>query len=405
MSRCLDRPLHPAVVVTAIQAALRARARQYELRDVLVELHRARTEAERANLLKDEFLATLSHELRTPLNAILGWVSMLRQGHIAPEQVPRVLQMVERNAQAQAQLIADVLDMSRIVTGQLRLHVAAVPLARVVKAAIETIRPAAEAKNIEIISHIDDDRVAVNADAERLRQVFWNLLTNAVRFTPRSGRVSVTVARNESCVDVVVADTGIGMTAEFLPFAFDRFRQGDQSFSRTQGGLGLGLSIVKHVVQLHGGEVTARSEGVNRGTVFTIRLPVAGMAAPDEENPVDRVLADVLARDHADFTGRTILVVEDDDATRELLVTMFDRCGARAHGAESARAAIQEFDREVPSLVLADISMPEEDGLSLVRRIRDRAPERGGTVPVVALSASRVPRIAAPRWPQGSMSS
>ena len=160
---------------------------------MLVELHRARTEAERANLLKDEFLATLSHELRTPLNAILGWVSMLRQGHIAPEQMPRVLQMVERNAQAQAQLISDVLDVSRIVTGQLHLHIAAMSLARIVKVAIETIRPAAEAKNIEVVSDIGDDRVAVNADAERLRQVFWNLLSNAVRFTPRGGRVRITV--------------------------------------------------------------------------------------------------------------------------------------------------------------------------------------------------------------------
>jgi signal transduction histidine kinase len=272
----LDRPVRVAAVISTVRAALRARQRQYDLRHVLIELHAARNEAERANRLKDEFLANLSHELRTPLNAILGWVSMLRHKQVEPERVERVLSVVERNAQAQAQLVNDVLDVSRMVTGRVTLVRKPVDLPEIILNAVDSVKPSVEARRIAIETDLPDDLAPVVADGERLQQVLWNLLSNAVKFTPEGGRIAVRAASAGSHVEITVTDTGVGLAAEFLPFAFERFRQGDQSLTRTHGGLGLGLAIVKHLVEMHGGHVSAASDGIGQGATFSVRLPVQG---------------------------------------------------------------------------------------------------------------------------------
>jgi signal transduction histidine kinase len=377
----LDRPLRTTAVVTTVQAALRGRRRQYELRDVLTALHRARVDAEHANRLKDEFLATVSHELRTPLNAILGWVSMLRQARFEPARVGHILEIVERNAKAQAQLITDVLDISRMITGRVKLQVEVVPLARLTRDAVDSVRPGAAAKGVGLFVDVDETAV-VNGDPERLQQILWNLLSNAVKFTPQGGRIDVTLRGDASSVSLMIADTGAGIAPEFLPYVFDRFRQADQSFTRAHGGLGLGLAIVKHLVEMHGGEVTASSAGSGRGATFHVRLPVSRLAAPDSER-LDGTQASARPADfpHVDLSDHLILVVDDDETTRDLLVAVLSQCRARVEAVQSASLAMAHLDIEVPSLLLADIGMPGEDGLSMMRRIRQRSQERGGAVP------------------------
>jgi signal transduction histidine kinase/ActR/RegA family two-component response regulator len=380
----LERPIRVAAVLSTVRAALRGRRRQHDLRDVMLQLRAARDEAEQANRLKDEFLATLSHELRTPLNAILGWISMLRRRQVDPEGIDRVLEVVERNAHAQAQLVADVLDVSRMVTGRLALARTTVSLPHVIQNAVDSVNPAAEARNIAVAIHLPPDLVPVFGDPDRLQQVFWNLLSNAVKFTPEHGRIEVRAVRGESQVEISFSDTGAGLSAEFLPFAFERFRQADQTFTRRHGGLGLGLAIVKHIVELHGGHVTAESAGVGQGSTFRVRLPtqtlVGGNTGAVDAGPhapgVD-----------ADFDNRLILVVDEDRSTRELLTTLLRRYHARVVTALSVPAALECLEREVPALVLADIGMPFEDGLSLMKHIRTLPEHRGGHVPSLALSA------------------
>jgi signal transduction histidine kinase/ActR/RegA family two-component response regulator len=392
----LDRPIRVTAVISTVRAALRGRHRQYELRDVLLALEvarqdaeRARDEAQSANRLKDEFLATLSHELRTPLNAILGWVSLLRDNRVEPARIPRVLEIVARNAQSQAQLISDVLDVSRVITGRLRLRLQPVVVSRLVRDAMDTVRPAAEAKGITLDLSVEGEPPRMNGDAERLRQVFWNLLSNAVKFTPAGGRVQAIIDRVDSQIRVAIADTGMGIPSEFLPYAFERFRQADQSFTRPHGGLGLGLAIVKHLVETHGGEVSVASEGAGRGTTFRVQLPIGGAQALAMAEPEPGV------EPHAgppsdiapELYGRTVLVVDDDATTRDLLSTLLSDRGAHVATAESAAAAIEQLDVHVPAIVIADIGMPGQDGLSLMRAIRRRPPQHGGNVPAVALSA------------------
>jgi signal transduction histidine kinase len=270
----LDRPMRRAALVSTLRASLRARERQYELRDVLMALRAARDEAERANRLKDEFLATLSHELRTPLNAILGWISMLQSGQASRERLPHALGVIRRNAELQAQIVGDVLDMSRIITGRMQLAIESIEIGAIVASAIETVRPAADAKDLSIVVGVEEGLPMIQGDSARLQQILWNLMSNAVKFTPVGGRITIAARRGGRGVLVSVADTGAGLDAGFLPYAFDRFRQADQSFTRTQGGLGLGLDIVKHLVELHGGQVTAHSEGPNAGATFVVELPL-----------------------------------------------------------------------------------------------------------------------------------
>ena len=381
----LDRPVRTAAVVSTVRAALRGRQRQYELRDTLSALQKARVDAEHANRLKDEFLATVSHELRTPLNAILGWVAMLRQARFEPSRVSSILEIIERNAKAQAQLIADVLDISRMISGRVKLEVSPVSLARVISDAVDSIRPGAVARGIELRLDVEEGPIA-NADPDRLQQIVWNLLSNACKFTPEGGRIDVTLAADRTRATVTVSDTGAGISSDFLPFVFDRFRQAEQGFTRSHGGLGLGLAIVKHLTEMHGGDVVASSEGTGKGATFEVRLPLARSLAGHarsrrEEASTESELPNV------DLTDRSILVVDDDEPTRDLMVTLLTRCGAQVKAVDSVRAAMAEFDSDLPELVLADIGMPEEDGLSMIRRIRQRPPGRGGLVRAIAVSA------------------
>ena len=392
----LDRPIRVTAVISTVRAALRGRRRQYELRDVLAALEssrqdaeRARDDAERANRLKDEFLATLSHELRTPLNAILGWVSLLRDERVEEARIPKVLEIVARNAQSQAQLISDVLDVSRVITGRLRLRLQPVVISRILRDAIDTVRPAADAKEITLDLTVSGKPPRMNGDAERLRQVFWNLLSNAVKFTPAGGRVLARIDRVDSQIRVTISDSGAGIPREFLPYAFERFRQADQSFTRPHGGLGLGLAIVKHLVETHGGEVSVASEGPGTGTTFTVQLPIGGAQALAVAEPESDVAtnADGGPEIGNALFGQTVLIVDDDATTRELMSTLLADRGARVATADSAAAALEWLDTEVPSIIVADVGMPGQDGLSMMRVIRRRPPQKGGAVPSVALSA------------------
>ena len=378
----IERPIRVGAVVSVVRAAIRARMRQYQMRDTLVALHAARAEAEAASRLKDEFLATLSHELRTPLNAILGWTTMLRHGQVEPSQVTKALEVVERNARAQAQLIEEVLDMARIITGKLRLEMQPVVLGPIVEAAVEAIRPGAAAKGVRVVT-VTGDTPAVRGDAGRLQQILWNLLSNAVKFTPAGGEVRVAVGLVGSHAVVTVTDTGIGLADDFLPFVFDRFRQADQSVTRGHGGLGLGLSIVKHLVELHGGTVRADSPGVGLGASFRVALPVPAMLEVPDRPDREQRHADAFA---IRLEGRTVLVVDDDDATRELLAQLIERTGAGVATASSAAAAFERIGDSPPDLIIADIGMPGEDGCSLMRRVR-ALPAPAGRIPAIALSA------------------
>ena len=375
-----ERPIRLAAVLSAIRAALRARARQYELRDLLADLQEARAAAEAANRLKDEFLATLSHELRTPLNAIVGWTSMLTRGQVEPSRMPHVFEALDRNAQSQAQLIADVLDVSRIVTGKLRLQLTTVDMCDLVAQAADSMRTAANGKEIQLSVEEETPGCLLRGDAGRLQQVVWNLLSNAIKFTPAGGAIRVRVTRDERHVEVSVADTGDGIPPGFLPHVFDRFRQADQTSTREHGGLGLGLSIVKHLVELHGGTVAASSAGTGKGACFTVRLPSA-----------DRRLANESARAPSapvpiTLAGKTILVLDDDAYTLEILSAALERAGAEVCAAASAADAWKALHDRKPDVLVADLAMPVEDGFSFMRRVRDTS-KAGAAVPAIALSA------------------
>lgn len=341
----------------------------------------ARLEAEHANRLKDEFLATVSHELRTPLTAILGWLDLYRGSDRSPARAARALETIERNARALHQLVDDILDVSRIMSGKMEIDVGAVPVATAVEAALEAVRPAAMAKDIRLQQTLDT-RATITGDVQRIQQVAWNLLSNAVKFTPKGGRVQIVVERRGSAVAIVVADTGQGIGADFLPYVFDRFRQADSGHTRAHGGLGLGLAIVKQLVELHGGTVTAESEGLGKGAVFTVLLPVA-LA---RQSPVPNLPA-ALADAPAELVGRRVLIVEDEDDTRELLREILEGAGLVVRAAPSVAVAMEAFREMRPELVVSDIGMPEQDGFSFVRWLRSLSDEEGGRTPAIALTA------------------
>ena len=350
--------------------------------------HMARLEVERASRAKDEFLATISHELRNPLNAILGWTRMLRSGKLDADRAARALETVERNAEVQAALIEDMLDVSRIITGKLLIHVGAVDLERVVSAAFETVRMAAEAKEIDVRLALDQGATLASGDAERLQQVVWNLLSNAIKFTPRGGAVEVRTRRDGSQLELAVRDTGQGIAPEFLPFVFDRFRQADSSSTRVHGGLGLGLAIVRHLVELHGGTVRVWSEGPGQGATFTVRLPVRAVAgAVEAEHRASRAPSGVRALGQgAELGGLQVLVIDDEADARELLAAVLEHHGAAVQTAGSVDEALPLVERLRPDVLVSDIGMPGADGYDLIRRVRALPPGRGGLTPAAAVT-------------------
>ncbi|KYC37774.1 hybrid sensor histidine kinase/response regulator [Scytonema hofmannii PCC 7110] len=356
------------------------------LRDI-TELKRAEEErtklleqAQAANRIKDEFLSVLSHELRTPLNPILGWVKLLQSGKLDPVKSSEALVTIERNARLQIQLVNDLLSVSKILSGKLTVNPVAVDLTTTIASAIESVRLAARAKSIEIVTVLDSNVGLVFGDPKRLRQVIWNLLSNAVKFTPSTGRVTIRLEKIDSYAQIQVSDTGKGIKPEFLPYIFDYFRQQDSSYSRKFGGLGLGLPIVRHMVELHGGTVQAESLGDSKGATFTVKIPL--LHSPSLTNQDTAQNNDVV-----DLSGVRVLVVDYEQDNRDFLVVLLENYGASVRAVASAHEALTSLIEQPPHLLISDIGLPGIDGYTLIREIRSLPPERGGQVPAIALTA------------------
>ncbi|MES2742932.1 MAG: ATP-binding protein [Pseudomonadota bacterium] len=367
-----------------------AAQRAAEERKILLDSERsARTVAERSNQMKDEFLATLSHELRTPLSAILGWAQVLRRGTRDEADLHRGLQTIERNARAQAQLIEDLLDMSRITSGKVLLDMQLMAPATAVEAAVEAVRSAAQAKNIRLENDFEPSAGAIMGDPSRLQQVFWNLLSNAIKFTPRDGAVRIGVRQVDQSIHITVSDTGIGIAAEFLAHAFERFRQADASTTRKHGGLGLGLSIVQHLIEQHGGTVQVSSDGENRGACFTVQLPLASAKAGAMRQARNPPPPAPVTDDSAlhDLSGLKVLVVDDEADARELVERIMSDCQAKVLSASNAAEALQLLHSARFDILISDIGMPGVDGFELLSRVRALGPALGGAIPAVALTA------------------
>ena len=381
-------------LVPAVRRALReaddrqARKRaEEELALLLRREQAARAEAEAANQAKDVFLATVSHELRTPLAAMLGYVRLLRTGRLNAQQTTEALEALNRNVQAQAQLVNDLLDISRIISGKFNLEVNPVDPLAAIEAALDVVRPAAEAKAISLEARLEPVNGLIYGDLVRLQQVFWNLLSNAVKFTPPGGRVEIRLQRSGSQLEVSVTDNGQGIAPEFLPLVFDPFRQADGSANRKQEGLGLGLAIVRHLVEMHGGQVQANSAGLGQGASFTVWLPLLEAKQAVSEASELSDFAEETNEDFPALKGINILVVDDTPDVREVLSVLLGQQGAEVKTASSAAEAIRIFEQWRPDVLISDIGLPGEDGYSLIAKIRALAPERGGRVPALALTA------------------
>jgi PAS domain S-box-containing protein len=378
---------HDETVGICVDLTERNRAIE-DLRAARDAANAARTEAEEASRLKDEFLATVSHELRTPLNAILGWAQILRKAPREQEDLEQGILTIERNAKAQAQLVDDLLDVSRIVAGKLRLEFKPVDLPHVIDAAIEGVRPAANAKGVKISRVFDSHVGPVSGDADRLQQVVWNLLSNAVKFTPRGGNVQILLQPRDGNAEIAVSDTGRGISREFLPHVFDRFRQADASITRQFGGLGLGLGIVRHLVELHGGTVSAHSLGENKGATFVVTLPLAPVEPGHDERPAHHYHAAAAGEIASqELAGVRCLVVEDDEDSRWLLERLLRDAGAVLTCATSAAYGFEPFMRHPPDVLVSDIGMTIEDGYSMLQRIRAASGNGHSNVPAIALTA------------------
>ncbi|MBD2772754.1 response regulator [Iningainema tapete] len=363
-----------------------------ERAQLLASEQEARSAAEAANRMKDEFLATLSHELRSPLNAMLGWIRLLNTRKFDEATTVRAMETIERNAKSQAQLVEDILDVSRIIRGKLRLNIRPLDLVTVIEAALETLRPSANAKEIILQLVLDGVAHKVAGDSDRLQQVIWNLLSNAIKFTPQGGCVKVKLEHIDSQVEIIVTDTGQGIHPEFLPYVFDRFSQADSSTKRTYTGLGIGLAIVRHLVELHGGTVHAYSPGVGQGATFTVKLPLIqkgrgvieegsrGVGEQGERGENDAVALFSLS-------GVRVLVVDDHADARDFLVTALEMCDAKVTAVSSVVEAIQVISLQQPHVLVSDIGMPDEDGYDLIRQLRKLPPEQGGNIPALALTA------------------
>src|ERR1041384_7294370 len=351
---------------------------------LLLRAERARSEAEAANRIKDEFLATLSHELRTPLTSLLGWSSVLREGRRDEKVLAQGLDAIDRNARVQAQLIDDLLDVSRIVSGKLNLDVRPLDIGSVTRAAINVVQPAADAKGITLDYFAEPGLGAISADSARLQQIIWNLLSNAVKFTPSGGKICVRVEQDGRDARVTVNDTGRGIAPEFLPRVFDRFRQADSSTTRSFGGLGLGLAIVRHLVELHGGTVSAQSDGAGKGAKFSASFPLL----TDRAAPITPMASgEIQTSELRSLDGLRVLLVDDEHETREIISTVVERTGAEVKTCTSAREALIELVAWRPHVILSDIAMPDEDGYSFINRVRSLPHNEGGTTPAAALTA------------------
>ncbi len=352
---------------------------------LLLREYALRIEAERANRSKEEFLATISHELRTPLNAVLGWATMLRRSTLNPEDFKRGIESIERNARSQAQLIEDLLDISRITSGKLRLDVKPIRLISVITSAIDSIQPAADAKGVNVEIVLDPSVDQIDGDASRLQQVVWNCLSNAVKFTPSGGKVKVQLERCDSFARIAISDTGGGIDPEFLPHVFGRFQQADGAMTRSHSGLGLGLAIARHLVEIHGGTIEAASDGIGHGSTFTVMLPMSRanksgsgeLQAPVAERPSGELLPNL--------SGLRILTIDDEADTRDLVRLVLESCGADVVTAGSAREGLESLAGWNPHVLICDIGMPEEDGYSVIRKVR--ALPESSELPAIALTA------------------
>ena len=357
-----------------------------EKRQLLENERIARNEAERASQLKDEFLATLSHELRTPLNAILGWSQLILSGNMKQEDIHQGLETIERNARAQNKLIEDLLEMSSIISGKVRLDMQRLDLANLVDAAIESVKPTAQAKGIFLQKTIDRRVSPVAGDSNRLQQIFWNLLSNAIKFTPKGGKIEIIVEQIGSYIEIGIHDSGLGISTDFMPYVFDRFRQADASLTRQYGGLGLGLAIVKQLVELHGGTVRAESAGAGKGASFIVILPLTTSS--------DKVINELWSSNRNPFDGENlslsgikVLVIDDELDAREIIKRILTHCGAIVITAASAMEGLQRLRLDKPDVLISDIGMPDKNGYQLIREVRNLPPENGGKTPAIALTA------------------
>jgi signal transduction histidine kinase len=382
----LTEPLEPKELETVASVLLRLARTEAGLREALARERAARAQAEEATQIKDQFLANLSHELRTPMNIIIGWSHLLRTGPLDDSQRQRATEAIERAARSQAQLIEDLLDVSRIVAGKFRLVKQEVDAGRILQLAVDSLKLVAQAKQLTIVLTREGDDARVSGDPDRLQQVFWNLLSNAVKFTPSGGRVDARLATSATQVSIEVTDTGVGIDSEFLPFVFERFRQADSTSTRAHAGIGLGLAIVRHVIELHGGTVRADSAGEGRGATFTVTLPRLDQAGQPGVNEGGTPPA---ANDAAGFSHPPIrvLLVEDDPDAREVTAAGLTKTGFEVHAVSGAVKALELLDVWLPDVVVSDIGMPGVDGYEFVRLLRARPPDRGGKVAALALTA------------------
>jgi PAS domain S-box-containing protein len=352
----------------------------------LAREQKARTEAEAASRLKDEFLATVSHELRTPLNAMMGWVHILRRGNLDKMASEQALETIIRNARMQNKLIEDLLDVSRIITGKLRLEIRPIDLIAVIEAAIEVVRPSAEAKGIQLHTQLNPLSAPTLSDPNRMQQIIWNLTSNAIKFTPSGGRVTIKLERIQSQVEIAISDTGQGISPEFLPHVFERFRQADATSTRKHAGLGLGLAIVRHLVELHGGNVQAHSDGEGKGATFTVRIPVNAALKQGSEEAVRSTLVDSgVIENQTLLKDLRILVVDDEEDARSLVTAVLEKYGAVVEVVGSTAEALLALQERMPDVIVSDIGMPDEDGYTLIRKVR--AQQSGHKIPAVALTA------------------
>jgi signal transduction histidine kinase len=393
---CVNAGAQDYLIKDEVNSHLLIRSLRYAVARGLLEKERsqllareraARAQAEEANRAKDEFLAIVSHELRTPLSAMLGWSRMLATDKLDPETVKRGIEAIERNARAQTQLIGDLLDISRITTGKLHLNARPLKLDPIISGVLDAMSPAAQAKQISLQMKLAEDAGLISGDPDRMQQIVWNILSNAIKFTPAGGRVEVAVSRIDTCVEISVADTGQGISAEFLPHVFERFRQADSSTTRKFGGLGLGLSIVRHLVELHGGLIQVQSEGEGKGSTFTVKFP---LLPPFEE--IDKDVGQVVASesgggDDPSLDGLRVLVVDDDSDSRAVIAEMLLQFGAEVLGVASVQEALQALELWDPNVLLSDIEMPNEDGYSLLQKVRGMHGRDGGLIPAAALTA------------------